>query len=272
MHFNCQLPSTQMSMVSGSCVGVVRGKAWRGMFSTLQLRGRSARGVILLTYAGMLCITSYCFPARESPCLRMKIHTRDGIGSTLGKLCPEEGNLLRLLAGNWAVDAYTHLYLDKHCNPYLIFLTKTQSYSNCLQYRPWLLPIFSNLFSPRLLKSHGMESWDYASGSVWYQKSSRARNDFFLMGPGSAETWLWGSGWCLCWGMLAFCWKSSSAGTEKGFLQPQCLKTRAAFSEHTRYYLFMVGEKQNQWTTEKPNLNRCIFLHHDFKPYLMIIL
>lgn len=99
MHFSCQIPSTQMSTVSGSCSGVVRGKAWRRTFSTLQLRGRSsAKGVILLTYAGMLCITSYCFPARESSCLMMKICTCDGAGSTLGKLCPEEGNLVRLLS------------------------------------------------------------------------------------------------------------------------------------------------------------------------------
>lgn len=97
--FSCQIPSTQMSTVSGSRTGVVGGKAWRRMFSTLQLTGRSsARGVILLTYAGMLCITSYCFPARESSCLTMKICTRDGTGSTLGKLCPQEGNLVRLLS------------------------------------------------------------------------------------------------------------------------------------------------------------------------------
>lgn len=65
VHFSCQIPSTQMSTVSGSCTGVVRGKAWRRTFSTLQLSGRSsAKGVILLTYAGLLCNTSYCFPAK----------------------------------------------------------------------------------------------------------------------------------------------------------------------------------------------------------------
>ena len=103
MRFSCQILSTQMPTVSGSCTGVVRGRAWRRTFSTLQLTGRSsAKGVILLTYAGMLCIASHCFPARESSCLMMKICTRDGTGSTLGKLCPEEGNLVR-------IDSYTHL-------------------------------------------------------------------------------------------------------------------------------------------------------------------
>lgn len=87
MGFSCQIPSTQMSTVPGSHTGVVRGKAWRRMFSTLQLMGRSsATGAILLTQVGMACIANYCFPARESSCFSMKICTRDGTGSTVQAL------------------------------------------------------------------------------------------------------------------------------------------------------------------------------------------
>lgn len=64
-------------------------------------------------------------------------------------------------------------------------------------------------------------------------------------------------------GMPDFRWKSSSVGTERSFLQSQCLKAIAAFGEQTLCYLLLGGKNP---TTEKPNLNRCTFPHHDFKP------
>lgn len=127
-HFSCQIPSTQMSMVSGSHTGVVRGKAWRRMFSTLQLTRRcSARGVILPTYAGMLCITRYCFPARESSCWRWRFVFARAQAVQLASCMLRKGIWLGCfpLTGNTAYRCLHTFMLDKYCNAYPLFLAKT---------------------------------------------------------------------------------------------------------------------------------------------------
>lgn len=69
-------------------------------------------------------------------------------------------------------------------------------------------------------------------------------------------------------GMLDFHWKSSSVGTERSFLQSQCLKTIAAFGEQTLCYLLIAGKKPQQlksqiWTgVHSPIMISSPIYHH----------